>query len=241
MIDLHCHILPGIDDGARDIATSLAMAQMAQEDGITHIVATPHVSADGKPTPDEIRAATQQLNELLGEQDVPVTILPGAEVPAYPDTVALVREHKLLTIADQDKYLLLEPPLAGIPTYLEQVCFELQVANIIPVIAHPERTQLAFAQLEVYKRLVERGCLMQVNADSLRGHEGRRIRKIALELVRSRLAHIIATDAHGLTARRPQLSDVRRTVAQAADEHTFREMTELVPRRILCIVQEDNR
>ncbi len=152
---------------------------------------------------------------------------------AFPEVMRGVRQGELLTLADGGKYLLLEPPLMGTPTYLEQICFELQIAGLIPIVAHPERTQLGLEQPQVYQRLAERGCLLQINSSSLRGSDGRHIGRLAVELIRSGQAQILASDAHNVTSRPPVLSDVRQTVARAGDEHTFVEMTELVPNHIL--------
>jgi len=233
MIDLHCHILPGLDDGAEDLDTALAMAQIAWDDGIEVIVATPHVNIAGKPTPDEIRAATADLNQAIAAQGLALTVLPGAEVEAHPGVVALVREGELLTVADQGNYLLLEPPFVAIPTYLEQLCFELQIAGVNPILAHPERSELLTQRPEVYQNLADRGCLIQVNASSLRGRKSDAVRNKAVQLIRDGLVHILATDGHDCRWRPPRLSDVREVVVRASDEHTFTQMTEFVPGRIV--------
>ncbi len=233
MIDLHCHILPGLDDGAQDLDAALAMARIAWDDGIEVIVATPHVTTDGGPSPDEIRAATTELNQAITAQGLALTVLPGAEVEAHPGVVAQVREGELLTMADRGKYLLLEPPFVAIPTYLEQLCFELQIAGITPILAHPERSELLAQQPEVYRNLAGRGCLIQVNADSLRRRKSAAVQNSAVQLIRDGLVHILATDGHDCRWRPPRLSDVREAVVRASDEHTFTQMTELVPGEIL--------
>jgi len=233
MIDLHCHILPGLDDGSPNLATSLAMARVALDDGIETIVATPHFSVDGGPTPDQIRTATQELRQALADDGLPLKILPGAEVRADPQVPEMLNRGQVMTVADGGKYLLLEPPLIGIPNYLEQLCFDLQIAGITPILAHPERTELYRHERQVYHRLVDRGCLIQVNAPSLRGRYGGAIRRIAGDLIRSELVHIVASDAHNATSHAPVLGKVRRAVVQAAGEDAFREMTELVPGKII--------
>jgi len=239
MIDLHCHILPGLDDGSPDLASSLEMARVALDDGIETIVATPHWFADAGPTPAQIRTATGQLQAALADGDLPLMVLPGAEVRADPQLAEIVSRGEVMTVADGGKYLLLEPPFIGIPNYLEQLCFELQIAGITPILAHPERVELMQRQPELCERLVARGCLIQVNAPSLHGQYGRIIRKIAADLIRSDLAHIIASDAHNATSHPPVLSEVRRAVVQAAGEDAFREMTELVPSNIIGAHQQE--
>jgi len=233
MIDLHCHILPGLDDGSPDLDTSLAMARVALDDGIETIVATPHCFVDAGPTPAQIRTATQQLQAALDDGDLPLTVLPGAEVRAQPQLAEMVSRGEVMTVADGGDYLLIEPPFIGIPNYLEQLCFELQIAGITPILAHPERADLVRRQPELCERLVERGCLIQVNAPSLHGQYGRAIRRIAADLIRRELVHIVASDAHNATSRPPVLSKVRRAVVQAAGEDAFRQMTELGPGEII--------
>ncbi len=152
---------------------------------------------------------------------------------AHPDLMALIAEGQIMMIADRRDYLLLEPPLVGIPNYLEQLCFQLQIAGITPVIAHPERTELYRQEPQIYQRLAERGCLLQVNAESIRGSEGRTTRSNSLSLIRAGLADVLASDAHNSTSRPPVLSDVRREVVHIVGEDAFREMTELVPRKII--------
>jgi len=233
MIDLHCHILPGLDDGSPDLASSLEMARVALADGIETIVATPHCFVDAGPTPDQIRTATRQLQAALADGDLPLTVLPGAEVRAHPQLAEMVSRGEVMTVADGGDYLLIEPPFIGIPNYLEQLCFELQIAGITPILAHPERVDLVRSQPELCERLVERGCLIQVNAPSLHGQYGRVIRRIAADLIRRELVHIVASDAHNATSRAPVLSKARRAVVQAAGEDAFRDMTELVPSKII--------
>ena len=237
MIDLHCHILAGLDDGAADLETSLAMAEIAVADGIETIVATPHVGvgggrkpqmffpyattsvrteAGGATAPEIVRAATAELNEALIERGL-----------------ALVQQGEFLALGDRGNCLLLEAPFAGIPTYLEQLCFELQIAGITPILAHPERSELLQQEPAMCERLVERGCLLQVNADSVRGRQGRTVRNITTDLIRGGLAHILSTDAHNASSRPPRLSDARDAVVQITDEDTFIGMTEVVPRAVL--------
>ena len=151
----------------------------------------------------------------------------------------LVRDGQIMTIADQGDYLLLEPPLIGVPNYLEQLCFQLQIAGITPVLAHPERTELYRHEPQVYQRLVDRGCLIQINASSLRGKYGGIISRIAADLIRRELVHIVASDAHNATSHPPVLSKVRRAVVQAAGEDAFRKMTELVPSEIIGAHQQE--
>ena len=233
MVDLHCHILPGLDDGPPDMETSLEMAQLAVADGIDTIVATPHVLS-GKPLPAaQIRAATQALNETLRQREIELVVLPGAEVEMQARLPELVRTGQIMTPGDKGKYLLIELPFMGIPRLLEQMCFELQVTGITPILAHPERTELGGRKPQILEALVERGCLLQVNAGSVLGRNGRQSRRVALDLLRSGLAQILASDAHDPYYRPPELSTARTELVQAAKNVNFDRLVEDVPRSII--------
>ena len=240
MVDLHCHILPGVDDGAPDLETSLEMAKVAAADGIDTIVATPHLLVDNPLSPAEIRTVTQTLNQALCEEEIDLVVLPGAEVEVQPGLAELLRDQQLVTLGDKGSHLLIEIPFVGIPQLLEQICFELQIAGVTPVIAHVERTQVAARQPEILPVLVERGCLLQVNVDSVLGHNGPRIRRVALELLRSGLAEILASDAHDSYHRPPELSPACKELQRAIMNINMDMLIEDVPRSIIAVSKEDD-
>ena len=241
MVDLHCHILPGIDDGAPDMETSLEMAQIAVADGIDTVVATPHASSTNPLSPSEIRAATQAFNEALRQQQIDLVVLPGAEVEAQLQMVELLRGKQLITIGDRGRHLLIETPFVGIPQFLEQICFELQIAGITPVLAHPERSELARQQPEVLQKLAERGCLLQVNADSVLGRAGRDAKRLAVSLLRTGQAQILASDAHDAHYRPPRLSSARNKLERAVKDINFQMLTDRVPRSIIDSPKESHK
>lgn len=140
MMDIHSHILPGIDDGANSIEETLIMVRQLHEAGFDTLIATPHVMEGNMYlSPEEILAATEQVRECISEAGIPVKILPGAENYIFPEMAKWVCEGKLLTLGNTKKYLLVELPLLEIPLYTDHVFFELQVNGITPVLAHPER------------------------------------------------------------------------------------------------------
>ena len=239
MVDLHCHILPGIDDGSPDMQTSLEMAQIAVADGIDTLVATPHLSPTNPLAPSEIRAATQALNEALAQQQIELLVLPGAEVEAQPELAQLLKAGQLVTVGDRGGHLLVETPFVGIPQFLEQMCFELQIAGITPVLAHPERSQLANQQPEVLQRLVERGCLLQINVDSVLGQAGREAKRLALDLLQTGGGRILASDAHDTHHRPPRLSPAQQELERAVKNINFEMLVEHVPRSIIEPVKEN--
>lgn len=232
MIDLHCHILPGVDDGARDMEEALAMARLAVGDGISTIVATPHLQPQDFGNPQYILEGVSGLQEALQAEDLPLEVLPGAEVPAVPE----VLEHldTVPRLGPQDRYLLLEIPLVGMPTYMEEMVFSLQLAGITPVLAHVERSQFTQRNPDVLLRLAERGCPLQINADSLLGRNGRAVRTLAQRLLREVPGCILSTDAHNADQRPPLLSPALPAFRRLGGEGRFREVTQVWPAKILA-------
>lgn len=202
MIDLHCHILPSIDDGAGTLTDSLAMAQKAAAEGIHTIVATPH-HQNGKYINEraEILQQVKQLNEALQEHDIPLNVLPGQEVRLYGDLLADYEAGKILTLNETNKYILIEFPSNHVPRYAEQMLYELRVKGMIPIIVHPERNAELIERPEKLYNLVNKGALTQVTAGSLLGNFGKKIKKFSMQLVEHNLTHMIASDAHNTTTR----------------------------------------
>ena len=222
MIDLHCHILPGVDDGPKELEESLAMARLAAQDGIRTIVATPHLVPHAFSEHPWIAESVARLNAACREAGLPLEILPGAEVPAVPE----VLEHlAALPRLGGGGYVLLEPPLVGLPNYLEELVFGLQLAGVKVVLAHPERTQLMRVKPEVFQKLAERGCLLQINADSLVSRAGWVTRRLTQKLLRDQPGVVLATDAHDAVYRPPLLTRAAAALRRLGGEARFREMT----------------
>ncbi len=205
MIDLHCHVLPGIDDGPRTIAGSLALARKARAAGIETLVATPHVNAGSPNEAAAIGALVTELNARLQAEDVAVHVERGAEI-----AVGYVPE---LDAAELDRlglgggrWLLIEPPFALVAVGLEAIVFELLRAGHRVVLAHPERCPALQRDRRAIDALAEAGVLMSLTAGSLAGRFGRDVRRFALELVASGLVHNVTSDAHDDVKRPPGLS-----------------------------------
>jgi len=222
LIDLHCHILPGIDDGAASLDDSLAIARLALQDGVRRVVATPHWGEGAfTGTGAEIQERVRTLQrELLG-RGVGLEILAGAELFLSPEVPARCAEDPLLTL-NGSRYLLVELPFRMVPPYAEQILFELQLQGIVPVIAHPERNAEITANPELLRKLVDRGALAQVTAGSLEGAFGSRVRRAAETLVKGRLVQIIASDAHSARGRPPRLEGAVRRAAQLVGDEAAR-------------------
>lgn len=207
MIDIHCHLLPEIDDGAQSLEEAVAMARMASLDGITDIIVTPHTH-DGlyQHSLAEIEAATNRLQKELEQRDVAIHLHPGAEVHIHLGLLGHIDTGEVVTLCNQRKYLLLELPFLPLPTFTDQLIDELLQAGITPIIAHPERIEVLRLQPERLARWVEKGAISQVTADSLTGRMGKATKQVAENLIRQRLVHLIASDAHHVRHRRPEIS-----------------------------------
>lgn len=202
MIDMHCHILPDIDDGAKDWAESIAMARYLEEQGVTAIVATPHY-LEGYFTPEakEILEKTAELQKKLIQEGITIKVYPGCETHISPDLPDLVQQKKVLTVNNGGKYLLVELPFHELPKYTEETLFRLKIAGVTPIIAHPERNEIFASNPVMLLDLVRKGYLTQLNAASLLGTYGRKPEKTAKELTRCRAVHFLGSDLHGLGSR----------------------------------------
>ncbi|RMA94446.1 tyrosine-protein phosphatase [Priestia megaterium] len=202
MIDLHCHILPGIDDGAKDIEDSIEMAKRASSQGIRTIVATPH-HQNGKYTNEkkDIEEKVSFLNKILIDKQIPVTILPGQESRIFGEMVEEYKNGKVLTLNNTHKYVFVEFPSSQVPRYTEQLLFNLQSEGLTPIIVHPERNSRIMEEPDILYNLVNKGALTQVTASSLTGHFGKKIQKFSNKLIECNLTHFVASDAHNVTNR----------------------------------------
>lgn len=201
MIDIHCHILPGLDDGSQSNAHSLAMAEAAVNEGIHTIIATPH-HLDGKYNNErrQIEQAVKELNELLEEQNIDLTILPGQETRINGDMVEKLEKREIVPLNDS-KYVFVEFPSNHVPHYASQLFFDMQVAGYTPVIVHPERNSAITQDPDKLYRLVKNGVLTQVTASSIVGNFGKKIQKFSMDLFEHNLTHFIASDAHNTSSR----------------------------------------
>jgi protein-tyrosine phosphatase len=238
LIDLHCHLLPGIDDGAKDLEMSLAMARMASSDGISTIACTPHILPGVyNNTGAAIREAVNRLRQSISEAAIPVGLVTGADVHIAPDLGAQLRDGRALTLNDS-RYLLLEPPHHVLPPRLEELIFGLQAAGYVPILTHPERLSWIEGHYDLLERLVYSSTtLMQITAGSLLGHFGRRPRYWAERMLDDGLCHLLATDAHNTERRPPRMAEARALVAQRLGED---EAANLVLRRPQGILNDLN-
>ena len=237
MLDLHCHILPGIDDGATDLDMALQMARIAADDGIHTIACTPHIypgmydnNADG------IRAAIAAFQAELDHRGIPLRLVEGADVHLDLDLVGGIRAGRVPTLA-RSRYLLLEPPHHVAPPRFEDTVFQLMVAGYVPVITHPERLSWIEGHYGVFQRLVKGGAWMQITAGSTTGRFGKRPRYWADRMLDERLVHILATDAHHPRRRPPLLAEGRDAAARRVGEQEATHMVLTRPQGIVDNVE----
>ena len=214
MIDLHCHMLHGIDDGAADLSVSLEMARASVADGVLVLACTPHILPGlYHNTGPQIRQAVAALQEALDQEGIPLRLVTGADVHMVPDFIAGLKAGRLLSLADT-RYVLVEPPHHVAPLRLEDFFFSILVAGYVPILTHPERLSWIEAQYPAIQRLVRGGALMQITAGSLTGAFGRNAQYWAQRMLDEGLVHILATDAHDTKRRLPNLSVGRELAAK---------------------------
>ncbi len=226
MIDLHSHVLPGIDDGADDLDEAVAICRDAFADGISVLAATPHVRADFPTTPEQMETALAELQAAVGEA---LRLVPGGEL----DLAELDRpRHELVrfALAGNPGYLLVETPYVGWPLDIGDRLFRLLAAGITPVLAHPERNWEVQHRPELLEPLVASGVLVQLTAGAVDGTLGRASRAAAFALLERELAHLIASDGHAPSIRRIGMSGA---VAALRNEALARWLTVDVPGSIV--------
>ncbi|MFC6348361.1 tyrosine-protein phosphatase [Vagococcus carniphilus] len=197
LVDIHCHILPGIDDGAQTIEDSLAMAELAVSEGITHILCTPHhnngVYMNKK---DQVIPCVSELQTVLDEKKIPLTLYEGQEVRISHDLLKRVAQNEILFTDLDDTYILIEFPSSEVPLYAHRVLFDLCTNGYKPVIVHPERNGQIMKNPNLMIPFIEMGCLGQVTCASYTGQFGKEIQKVSKVMIEHNLVHMLASDAH---------------------------------------------
>ena len=235
MIDLHNHLLPGIDDGARKVEETLEFLRLARRDGVQVVVATPHM----KPgVYDNHRETILQRVALVreaarGDEAEGVTLLPGAEVYYTADLAARARAGELMTVGDRGRYLLLELPYQQVPMHVDDSIFQLRLLGVTPLMAHPERVAYYLEDIERVAASVRLGALTQVTASSLTGKFGEKARDFALAMLQRNLIHVLATDSHDVRYRPPGRAEACRAAAAIGGEAGARRMVQDTPQAIL--------
>jgi protein-tyrosine phosphatase len=214
VIDLHCHLLPELDDGARNLAESLEMARLAVADGITVTACTPHIlpglyDNSGRA----IRVAVAVLQSALDEAGIPLLLASGADAHVAPDIVAGLTSGRVPSLGES-RYFLLEPPQSVVPPRFDEYVFAIISAGYVPIVTHPERLGWIESHYFVIEQAVHLGAWMQLTAGSLLGHFGKRARYWSERMLADGLVHVVASDAHNIDRRPPILSEACEVIAE---------------------------
>jgi len=245
MIDLHSHILYGLDDGPETMDESIQMCLMSYRDGVSTIVATPHtlngeyqndrptILAKVKELNDALIRGNSELHSALGTRHSALKILPGADVHFSNEILHQLDQEEVMTVGDGKRFLMLEFPLHTIPIGAEEVLFQLMARGIVPVISHPERNLEITRRPERYYEMIRMGCFGQVTAMSLTGDFGAKIKGFAEKMLKKGLIHLIASDAHSVDGRPPILSPAVKEAEKIVGREEAQKMVTEYPRAIL--------
>jgi protein-tyrosine phosphatase len=219
MVDLHCHILPGLDDGPQTIEESVEMAQAAIADGITHIVATPHSSTEYFFDYPKIRSLCKELQAKVGNG---LTLATGCDFHLNPENIESLRAQALRFCINQKDYLLVEFNEIAIPPAVDQTLHEMQLSGVRPIVTHPERNRLLRLRPERLANWVRHGCYGQVTGGALTGRFGPSAQKDAMRWIGAGLIHFVSSDAHNLGSRPIQLRPAYEVVRKEFGERKAR-------------------
>ncbi|MCT3034575.1 tyrosine-protein phosphatase [Pediococcus parvulus] len=202
MIDLHCHILPGVDDGSPDMETSLRLAQVAVDQGITHMLLTPH-HMDGQYVNHKaaVVTKTEAFQEALDKSQIRLTVFPGQEVHITGELLRAINQNDVLFADEGNRYLILELPHNEVPEYTSKMLFGLQSRGITPVLVHPERNQGFMQDPDKLYEFVSQGCVTQLTASSYVGVFGEHVQKFTEQIIDAGLGCVFASDAHNFKGR----------------------------------------
>ncbi len=234
MIDMHAHILPGMDDGAADMRETLEMAEIAVESGVNAIVATPHYNLHGvvdQYTAREYVDNIRHVREILRTERIPLKVIAGMEVFVTPNICKLIEERKIYTI-NRSRYLLVEFDFGEDPGYVQTMLDQIRRYHICPVIAHPERYEFVQDNPQLVYQWRKQGYLTQVNKGSLLKKFGNRSYITAYQLLNHNLVSVIGSDAHGCQERTPWMMDVHDELAKNYSAKYLDLLFEENPRRI---------
>ena len=214
MVDIHHHLLWGLDDGAKDVETSLAMARASAADGVTHVVCTPHANGKFAYDPTLNQAKVAELQQRLNDEGTSLTIGLGCDFHLSYDNLQDAKADPTRFSINGLGYLMVELPDYALPLQLNETFYELQLAGLIPVLTHPERNPTLQKDQSRLAEWMRGGLLVQVTGDSVTGKMGRTAERMAHDLLAKRWVHFLATDAHDTQRRPPRLSEARDLVAK---------------------------
>lgn len=232
--DIHCHCLPGIDDGPAGLCDALALCRSLVDDGITVVMATPHQLGQYDRTNEsrQVRAAVSSLNDELANRQIPLSVLPGGDVRLDERICRLLREDKILTLADGGRYILLELP-SEVLIDIEPLLDELAQMGIAAIISHPERHRILPFKTALIPKWLSRHSYLQITAGSLLGDFGHIAQKAAWEFLSAGWVSLVATDSHNLSRRKPRMSAAFNSISAALGQAVAQQVCIENPLRIL--------
>jgi len=214
MVDLHHHLLPSLDDGSPDLDTSIAMARMAANDGITHVVCTPHASSHWTFDPAVNAERIAELRSALAAESIPLILGSGCDFHLSFDNIQDAHAHPTRYTINQKNYLLVELPDFAIARGMGETIYELQLAGMTPILTHPERNPTLQREPDQLTDWLRNGLLVQVTTGSVLGNMGKEAERMAHQLLANRWVHFLATDAHNTTSRPPFMREAHDYVAK---------------------------
>jgi len=230
LTDLHCHLLPGIDDGSKSMDQSLAMARIAVADGITTTVVTPHHLNGVYSNPARrVREGIERLNAAMQAAGIGLNLLPGSELHLTPELPGELAAGTALTIANQGRAVLVELPVHTVPVGAEQLLDDILAQRLTPVIAHPERNSELRRTPERLSEWVQMGCLAQVTVQSCTGQFGEAVQQAARTMIRQGSIQVAASDAHRDRRRVPQMTPAREPITAWTNDAVSRLLVETYP------------
>ena len=207
MIDIHCHILPNVDDGSESLEESIEMAKIAESEGITKIVNTSHCHFDFKyKKGNELKLELEKFNQVLKEENINIEVLLGNELYYTSDLIERFNELDFFSM-NNSKYILMEFSPINFPKNIEDVIYEIKIRGYIPIIAHAERYKQVQEDVNIMLDCIKEGALIQVNASSILGKNGENVEDTSKKLLDNNMVHFVATDAHSSNRRRPLIKD----------------------------------
>ncbi|WP_137663704.1 tyrosine-protein phosphatase [Enterococcus hulanensis] len=228
MIDLHCHILPGVDDGAQTIDDSIEMAKKAVSQGITHLMCTPHHNNGKYFNPaQQIITRVNDLQKVLDQNGIPLTLIEGQEVRITGSLLEDIRNQEILFTDLENTYVLIEFPSGDVPEYSEQLFFELMSNGHIPVIVHPERNAIFRNHPNRLMPFLDMGVLTQLTAPSIVGVFGKDIQKTAKLMLKHNMLYMVASDAHNLRHRTFLLREAYEEIRKIGGARMIEEMQQM--------------
>lgn len=223
-VDIHCHLVPGIDDGAQTWQDTLDMARIAVDSGTQAIIVTPHQLGNFRQnTGDAIRERTQQLSQFLHEHQIPLSVLPGGDVRIEENMLDGLQDGSVMSLGDHRKQVLLELP-HELYFPIDSILDQLHAIGMQGILSHPERNVGLLSNPKLLAPLVDRGCLMQVTCGSLVGTFGQASQNLSENMLQEGLVHFLASDGHSPRRRRPHMHHGYARAAELVGEHLAQEI-----------------